>query len=165
MFRQKIFENLNDFITQLKNVYKEDNIKQLQKRLHKNMKFINIDTNIPYKLHLPQTDIYFTIWDDEKSQLISVLKLSAITKFVNLYTQIAYTIIYVSTHNQYKQMGLAKKVVNMCFNRLHDLNIEKIIISPYTVDGFAYLKHIFYNNAEIFNLSIEDNNYVSIHDI
>ena len=62
-------------------------------------------------------------------------------------------------------MGLAKKVINMCFNRLHDLNIEKIIISPYTVEGFAYLKHIFYNNAEIFKLSIEDNNYVSIHDI
>ena len=24
-------------------------------------------------------------------------------------------------------MGLAKKIVNMCFNRLHDLNIEKIM--------------------------------------
>lgn len=79
MFTQKIFENLNDFITELKIVYKEDNIKTLQSILHKNIKFVNIDTNIPFRLQLPSVDLYFTIWDTDTPQLISVLKLSLLT--------------------------------------------------------------------------------------
>lgn len=125
-----------------------------------NFRYLEFNKNKNLNLSSKYAFMYFTIW--KNSTLISVLKQSVFCgyKCGDYVLNPSRTILYITTNNEYKNQGYSKVIIEEYFKFLNLNNIQdEIYLSPYSKDGWQYIKKNLHNLANKYNLILIDKNY------
>ena len=159
----KYFFNLNDFTNYCLFKYNETNISNLEYYLSKQFKFLKFKNIVQPVLNVNYPEIYITNWhNDILTGIMKILVLSTFNyknkKVIETYHR---TFMYISIHNQYKNNGIGKQLIKSYFEFCNKNNItDNLYLSPYTKEGYTYIRPIILNFAKQYNINIIDTNFI-----
>ena len=115
--------------------------------------------NVYDKVKLPE--LYVTCWNE--NQLVGCLKQICIPTyeyqfyFKNDLNSYYRTIMYVSVADGFKHQGIGTKLFEIYFNtyKANDLT-DVVVLSPFSTEGYKYLRSKILNIAALSNISIKD---------
>lgn len=125
-----------------------------------NYRYLEFKKNSGLDLNSKYSFMYFTLW--KNSTLISILKQCVFRgyKWEDFILNPSRTILYITTNNEYKNQGYSKYIIEEYFKFLINNNInDEIHLSPYSKDGWKYVKKNLHNLANKYNLILIDKNY------
>ena len=124
-----------------------------------NIKYFRLD-NI--KLNIDDTAIYPELYIiiEKDNNIVGVLKQTVLNTFIKEKPNIRF-INYISINKLYKNQGYSKKLINEYFSLLDKNNLRELELSPFSKDGFYYLKNNLIKAANRFNIKLKYSNYIN----
>lgn len=122
-----------------------------------NIKFFRTD-NI--KLSLAESAVYPLLYVvlEKDEHIVGVLKQSVLETYIK-EKPIFRFINYIAVNDLYKNQGYSKKLIEAYFKLLAENNIYELELSPFSLDGFKYLKKNLIKYANRFNIKLKYSNY------
>lgn len=145
----KIFYSTEDF----------ENAIKFQVFLPKYVKHENF-TKIYKNVEIPE--VYVTCWNE--NNLIGCLKQLCVSTYEykdyyknHLSTFYDRTIMYISISDEFKNKGIGTTLIEKYFNVYKEHNLfDTVVLSPFSVEGFNYIRKKLLNLAYMSNIPIKD---------
>lgn len=125
-----------------------------------NYRYLDFHKNENLSLKSKYPFMYFTLW--KNNTLISVLKQAVFCgyKIGDYISNPSRSILYITTNNEFKNKGYSKIIIEEYFKFLVQNNlIDEIHLSPYSKEGWQFIKQNLHKYANKYNLILIDKNY------
>lgn len=104
-------------------------------------------------------DILYEIMYTE-NKLVGFLKIVGFYDYAD-NMRLNYTLMSISVDKNYTRRGISGKLLDSAFSYLKNVkSVKTLYISPYTYEGFSYIKPKLIKLSEEYQIEIRDNNYI-----